>query len=552
MMRDARHAAAWPLVLLFILFAWFRHAETTAVASSADEVSAVYLARAVIENGSLRITEQVKKHGDFPGKLTLEGESFASGAPGLAALSLLPTLFAKAVAWLFGADPSTAGLLRWLRLLLVQFPAALALYALSQFLVRRGVHAHSARFAALATGLIAPGIASIATLSAGLCAGLCIALVMILLGDDEDWPSSRTFIAAGVFAGLAALLSYSALPVVMVLAVYAFTRARNPQWVLGYLAGPVLAVALLVAYHYFAFGSFVAVPDGAGAWHFWGWHLPTFSQFGDTFIGPTGLLTLAPIVVVVPLGFVFMVSRGDVAESAVLALGALLAILTGAITHSSSPDFGGTHIALVLMLCVWPLGRAAEGMSGISGGPLLMGLLGAWSVLTGALIVATHVYLPADYANPLRDLSFVMVRDGVYCSGLGHNFGLHGDLALLPWAVVMLAVLGVIAQGGMPLDEDQGWRRIVSVLLLAGSLSLWQLSWGPEPHTRERYLDTIAVEKAKERARAPDARLVRRALDAKESDPQAASTLLSVGQAATSFGDNAAALDAYRLLETKR
>jgi hypothetical protein len=555
-LRDVKHAPVWPLLLLFLVYPYFRHMQPVAGSDTEprDELRALYLARAVTENFTLKINDVVKQHGDLPGKLHLESDTFAPGAPGLALVIAPPLLVARAAAWVFNFDLSNVRALRYLRVVVSIIPTCIVLIAFFAFLVRRTVHAHSARFGVLAFALSAPIWVFATGISAAHLTGMCLLACFMLLGDENDWPSRGSFVLSGILSGIAVMLTYAALPLVIVFTVYAFTRARHPQWVIGYLFPVFFAVAAVVAYHAFTIQTLFYVvertaTDGSQVLALWGLHGPNTDGLVSQLVGNLGVLRWAPVLVLIPLGLFVMAGRGDLAEAAVIGLSILFVMgVASGEPPSAEPSFGVTLTPILLALGVWPLARSVEALAGVAAGSLAAGTLGCWSLLQSVALVATHVHVPVSYTNPLRDLSVAMLRDGVYAPSLGHGVGLHGDMAVMPVFLLVFALACVLSLGGAPLEEGNGTRRILSGVILGAAALYWQLSWSPEPNRRERYLDTLAIERAAEHDRSADARLVRQAQKLTgETTPE---SKLARGHAATAFGDNASALEFYREIQS--
>ena len=539
-MSPSKSASVWPILLLFVALPYFRHEAPSGFSS--DELATLYLTRALVEQGSVKISEQVKKHGDLGAKVVVDGESYSALAPGLAFLAVPAFAAAKVVAWVFGAEVTNATAMRWLRLALAQLPAAIVALIFFFFLVRRGVHAQAARLGVLAIAALVPLMHAATTLDGGFTAALCVLLCLVLLGDETDWPQQASFVGAGLLLAIAVVCCRTAVFALPLLFVYGAGRARNPRWIVPFVGLAALGAVGLGVYQYYCFGSAFFVPHASGAATFWGLPAPGIVRVWRLFVANDGILRSAPLLAIAVVGFVFMLGRGDSGESAVLAITAGVALL-----FTNTAD--GASVAFALVLCLWPLARGVEAMTSVAGGAFVVGVLGSWSLLITALVAATHIYLPESFANPLRDLSWAMFQQGVFAQSVGHLIGLSGYYAVLPFWLVLFAIAYVIAAGGASPQESSGAGRTLSVILIAAAALIWQLSWKPDPHPRERFLYTQQIVQRLEAARPrPDSRIARAATRASESAPGTPETLLLVGHAATAAGDNPRALDAYRQL----
>lgn len=538
-MSPSKSASVWPILLLFLVLPYFRH--ETPNGFSDDELATLHLASAIVEQQSVRIGEQVKRRGDTAAKVMVDGDAYSAVAPGLGFIAVPFYGIAKGVTWMTGSELSARGAIRWLRLILVQLPTAIFALVFFAFLVRRGVHAHAARLGVLFMALAYPLIAASTTLSGAYVAALCVLGCFVLLGNETDWPQQPSFVMAGLLLAIAVLTCHVAIFVLPLLAVYGLGRARNPRWLVPFFLLGLAGVIGLGAYHFVCFGSPFFVSHAAGEQAtFWGLHAPGLTRIFRAFIAPAGVVQMAPVLAVAAIGFVFMLGRGDGGESAISAIAAVLALLFAA---------DGDGVVFALVLCTWPLARGIEAMTSVAGGALVVGVLGAWSLIITALLSATHVYPPAEFANPLRDVSWVMFQEGVFEQGVGHLLGLSGYFAIAPFALLMFAVTCVCATGGNTLSESGGFSRVLSVIAIAAALFVWQLSWRVDPHARENYLYTQKIMQRLEAGRSrPDSRIARAAARARDQAPGARETLIINGHAATASGENPAALDAYRQL----
>jgi hypothetical protein len=147
----------------------------------------------------------------------------------------------------------------------------------------------------------------------------------------------RTFLA-GAIAGFGVVVEYPFAMLAAVLAVYVVVRAgaRSAAW---FAAGAALGIAPLFIFNAWAYGSpfhlsylgAVLVPGitghdvlGANSSGFFGVGLPRPGGALHVLAGRRGLLSVAPVLLLVPYGLRLMWRRGDVAESALIS--AILAV----------------------------------------------------------------------------------------------------------------------------------------------------------------------------------------------------------------------------------
>jgi hypothetical protein len=423
---------------------------------------------------------------------------------------------------------------------MVQLPTAIFALLFFGFMVRRGVHAHAARVGVLLLALMVPTLQAATTLNGAFVAALCVMTCFLLLGDETDWPQQTSFVLAGLVLAFAIILCRQAVFAFPLIAIYGFGRARSPRWLLPFFALSFVGLVGIGVYNFFCFGGPFLVQGS-----FWGLAAPSLTRVWHFFAEADGLLQLAPVFVIAIVGFVFMLGRGDGGESAIIAIASVLALVFTDAGNSGS--FGESAFAIAL--CVWPLARGIEAMGSVAGGAFVTGLLASWTLVIATVVAITHVYLPAEFANPLRDLCSAMLQQGVFEDGIGHRLGLSGLMAVLPYLVTMFAVLCVVATGGAAPGESGGFSHALAVMAFAGALFVWQLSWRPDPAARERSIYTQEIVQRLEAGREyPDAKITRHALRAQEKEPGANETEIAVGHAATAAGDNPSALDHYRRL----
>jgi hypothetical protein len=268
--------------------------------------------------------------------------------------------------------------------------------------------------------------------------------------------------------------------------------------------------------------------------------MPTFGGLKALFWGSDGLVRMAPALLLVPLGYLLMIVRGEARDALVCALIAAFALLFG------GHDPGA--LAFALVFSAWAFARIIEALGSVAGGPVVVGVLSVWTVAIAALSLSTYPYIPADYGNGLRDLVLVLFRDGVFMANVGHRLGLSGGFSVLPLAVALGAIGLALALGGVPRSEGGSWQRVVAVWLLGLSALWWQISWAPDgADPRKRYREALSIERAMLAASKTDTRLQLRAQRIElTAGKDSRDARLARGQAATAEGDNAKALDSYR------
>lgn len=278
-------------------------------------------------------------------------------------------------------------------------------------------------------------------------AALLLYVSYLLLGGDSRWPR---LMAAGLAAGSAVAVEYTAVLGVIVLAVYA--AARHGKSVVAWVAGGVPVALALGAYNAVAFGSpftlsyqfssFEGVTEQSR---------PLLAMF-DTlasgnvvrlFVDGRGLLIATPLVVVGIVAAIHGIRREDRGEAtlalAMMALFLLLPVFWGNPWGGDSP--GARYITPGLPFLVLPVVWAWKW----------------WPRLTlAATLVSVATMVSATFTNPLIDrFSF---------GGLGTwaRFAVRGETV----DTLMTLALGKWA----------GWLAHLGLLFVLGWMLFWSAS----------------------------------------------------------------------------
>jgi hypothetical protein len=288
-------------------------------------------------------------------------------------------------------------------------------------------------------------------------------------------------------------------------------------------------------YHYVCFGSpFTIAPQIAHGGLWASWH-PAGGRLVHALLSPTfGVAGLAPLWLLMPLGIFTMISRGEVAELLLVGTmaGLELLIACGQRGMDTEPLLAMRLFAPAAVFLIWPLVRAIELVSAITFGPLVIGVLGAASLFAMVLVAPYFQFFPVDGANSLRDVSLFLLRDGVVPHNLGAWLGFHGEVSVVPFALLMIVFASVVALA----SEENTFRRLLSVWLFAGALLMWRAAWQASDKPLVRYQQAMAVEQALSPGGETENVFSR----------NRTSSNLARGHDATSHGDNATALEAYR------
>jgi hypothetical protein len=434
-------ARAAIFTLLFASYAYFYQA------GGWNQNSRFDLVRAVTNDHAVRIDPYQQNTGD---KAMYDGHYYSDKAPGLA-LAAIPIAEAGRLALLAsGGDPeSFAGLaiLSYLATLLtVGLLTALAGVVLYDLALELGASTGGALFAATAFGLATP-MWTLATLFIGhamAAAGLLFAFAATSrIGRERDLRSNlKLAAAAGVSAGWATVAEFPAVIPAVMIALWASWRAwplgrKGLRIVTALALGALACAAVLMAYQYVCFGSpfhlaYSSEEGFEGMKQGWfGLNLPRLIRLRRILFGDfRGLLPLAPVLALAPVGLVVIGrrARGAALVSALIAV--FYVLLNGSYTYwEGGWSFGPRHLSPAIpFLCLW-----LAGVWTLTPRIGRMVLLALWvyGASLSLLAVATMAQPPAVYRHPVAELLWPAFRDGDLA--LSTQTFAHGSTDLESW-----------------------------------------------------------------------------------------------------------------------
>lgn len=446
---------------------------------SANELPRVYLTRAMVEDGTFAIDSGVKRWGTTADVSRAHGRSYSNKAPGSSFLAIPAYLALKAAVAPLGREPTLAEMTWAFRVVTGVIPTLLFLWLLSRFLTRfAGDDARRLALVGYGLGSMAMtySILFIAHQLSAVCIGAAYILIVRVVEDDRD---PRLLLVAGLCAGAAPLVDYQAAFAGVPLGVYLLWKlATGPygprRWlyltyaILG-AAGPI---ALLLVYHDMAFGSPLKTgydfSETFAHFHQQGFLGMTALRW-DAFVGSTiapdnGLLVFCPMLVLALPGWVLMARRRQWAHLAITASVAVIYLL-----FISSINFwrggwqmGPRYITAMLPFVLVPVAVALDAMA--RRWPLrAVGVaLVAVGVVVYAVSCAVFPHFPEVFGNPLYEVTFRLLGDGLVAYSPGWAAGLRGVPGMLPYFTVLVAVIVAVA-----LPRRAAWRS--AIVGLAGA-----------------------------------------------------------------------------------
>ena len=420
-----RAHAAILLTVLFTSYAYFYQA------GGWNQNSRFALVRAITTRGTLNIDGFENCTGD---RSIHDGHFYSDKAPGVAFAAVPFVAAGRVVCRAASVDPESYTGIAALSYVATVATCGLgtALAGLCLFFVSRrlGSSTGAAAFVALAFGLGTPmwAYATIFYGHALSAAGLVFAFAAAAaIGDPGNPRRDRLLGAAvGAAAGWATVTEFPAAVPAAILALLALLRARRRGWPHAAGVAAALAVAalgcaaVLGAYHWACFGSpfhvaysseegFAAMKEG-----FFGLSRPTADRFRQLLVGDyRGLLPLAPIVAVAPIGLALLIrtreSRGP-AIAATLVVAFYLLLNASYFYWEGGWSYGPRHLSPGLAFAclglgpLWTRGRLA--------GRVALAGLALYGVAISLVAVSTTPQPPADFTRPVAQLLWPAFQAG--------------------------------------------------------------------------------------------------------------------------------------------
>jgi hypothetical protein len=342
-----------------------------------------------------------------------DGHYYADKPPGVSMLAVPLVMVTRAVLEATGAtsDPSDAMALetyiRIATIVGIALPAALAVLLVYLMAARLGASHGAAGFAACALALGTPYFGWSSTFFAHALSGaiLVAAMALTVLNRPAAWVAPM----AGLLLGFLLVVDLTAAPAAALVGL--FILLRSPQRVptfIGLAIGGLIGLMPLLVYNQLAFASpfrmgYSQVQGFAGMQQgFFGIGLPQPMVMGELLFGHyRGLLPLAPVLLLVPIGLWSMFKQLPTRAVAIVVTGTLLSFLlinAGYYYWDGGSSTGPRHLVAALPLAAvalafaWPPGWPAR----------LVALLLLLVSLSIAFVVASvDPMSPTQFEQPL-------------------------------------------------------------------------------------------------------------------------------------------------------
>jgi hypothetical protein len=463
------------------------------------------LVRAIVERRTLQIDPYQDNTGD---KAAMNGHVYADKAPGASLTAVPAAALVHAGIRAVGGDPfsrvSVTALSYVATLVASGVPATMAALAVFWIALRFGASQRAAMLGAIVCGLGTPLWAYATILYGHALAAGCLAAAFLLALSLADRAASAAVVArraylAGLSAGWAVVTEFPAAIPCALIALFGLamlSRERRDQLVRGTAwlgAGLATSAIALLAYNQAAFGSalhigytseagsFEAMKTGIFGINWPNPHVAAALLFGSY----RGLLPLAPVLAVTPIGFWMLIrnprTRGAGAVAAVIPTYYFL-LTAGYAYWDGGWSYASRHLGPALpFLCLGlaPVWDRARGIVRIA--ILALAIVGVGETLVA---VSTTPQPPGlVYDHPMRDLLWPAFASGDFPIGwqsvleahapglpmselerrhipraswnLGQLVGLSGHASLLPLFAIWIACgSGVLRFWGSEVRHD--------------------------------------------------------------------------------------------------
>jgi len=469
---------------------------------SPNELSRLYLTRAIVDDGSFSIDGPVARYGRITDLASYEGRLHSDKAPGIGMAGVPLYVAAKALAgWDAEALPNS-GLLRLMRFFLSGIPTAGCVLLLFYLLGRLEIDRDKRLFLTAAYGVATIAFTYGVLLFGHQTASLCLLGAFAVAERHGRKPGGLAPVVAGFLLGTALLMEYTTILLVVPLAIYAIiTAPRRLRDSLAGLGGCLLPLGLLALYHTLCFShplstgyahlahrSFAEVHDSG----LMGMVSPDLKRLGIILASPTkGLLFFSPwLLLALPALVAGAVRPLSVKwRVAWLAIGAatILYLLFSASLQLSAWGWslGPRHLCPCLPFLVLSIGvLLRRGPFWASWTTRALLVLVPFSAVAIALPTASFGGFPPDFSNPLADFSMRLAGSGCLSPGVGTWLGFSPGWAALPFWICLVSLLGwmVTRLPGSRLEKT------LCVLLSLSLLAVVLFSRGPENPREERTL----------------------------------------------------------------
>lgn len=437
---------------------------------SANELSRLYLAYALVDDHDVEITSKVRRYGDINDKARVALSLFSDKPPGTAFVAA-PFIAARRA---LGGEPDLRADTFLARLAVGILPTLFLLVLLRREMKELGVRAPTRALALVAYGLGTLGFTYSLVYYGHQLTAVLLYAVWFLLRRGPVTPVRAA--GAGFLGALCLSTEYqSALYLLPLVVAFAWRTRPLGSGLVAAAAGTVLPLTALLLYHDAAFGhplktgySYVANPFFANVHEqgFMGVLTPRLEPFLNSLGGSSkGLLFYSPFLVLGFLGLVSYARSAGTAGTVVLryVLVALPLLFVSSMAYwDGGWTVGQRHWTPLVPFLMAPAALLIH--RSVAARILAPGLMVASVGVTG-LATVVYPHLPQWIANPFHDLTLPLLAGGCLADAWWANAWLA--------AGIFVAALFLLALAVVSLWPDSLARKAVTVVVLA----LLPLAW---------------------------------------------------------------------------
>jgi len=457
---------------------------------SANELPRIYLTQAMVEDGTFAIDRGVERWGSTADVSPSRGHQYSNKAPGSSFLAVPGYAALKAIKAAAGAEPTLAEMLWVARMTTGVVPTLAFAWLLFGFLARFAPAASTRRLVVgayvLGTMAMTYSVLFISHQLSAVCIATAYILAVRVVEDDADL---RWMIGAGFAAGAAPLVDYQAAFAGVPIAIYVVARLVGQRRKLASAAalasaGAAVPIALLLFYHWRAFGSpwttGYAASETFAHFHqkgFLGLDKFRIEALLGSMVSPdNGLLVFSPFLLWAVPGWVTMARQREWRAHALVS-GSIVAIyvafISSLIFWRGGWQMGPRYVTAMLPFAMIPL---AVWAARVEERWILRGLLLA-TVLVGIFVYgvscAEYPHFPEKFKNPLYEVTLRLLREGHAPYNAGWLIGLRGFASVVPY---LLGLVGMAVYLAVP-QRGKGRSALLGAVLAAA----WIASYAAFP-----------------------------------------------------------------------
>ncbi|MFH1132176.1 MAG: hypothetical protein V1754_12640 [Pseudomonadota bacterium] len=450
---------------------------------SANELPRIYLTIAIVERAAFNIDVELHRYQPNTRDTSVyKGELYSNKAPGMSFLTIPVYVVLK---FFNGWDsPSLVSLFYWFRFFGSAVPSLLFLLLFWRFLniALPSLAERRLALAAYAVGTMALvyGTEFIANqLSAVLIGTGFILLFLYSRGRGGRWLPGW----AGLAAGAAVLVDYQTAFVGPPLFVYLLFRARpRLSSAIKFCIGAAVPLGLLLFYHWGCFED----PFKTGYSYLS--HSVSARQVSEGFLGlkafnwnvflerhfspDDGLFYYSPFLLLSFLGVVLMLKRSWCAEGILcFAVIGFFVYFISALGFAAGWDVGPRYIIAALPFYMVAIAILLQRCAGRWYLQLIPYGLVAVSIIIYSMAAAVFPHYPDNFSNPWFDVTLRFGRAGYLPYNLGWFFGLRGVASMIPYLLVVGALLLALFWGA-------NRKKISRIAVTVGALTICALVFG--------------------------------------------------------------------------